>query len=998
MYLRALLYCSRATSRVLGFVTALCFTLSFAASAEDAVPLSLLPDYAGLALGPHLVYQTDQDRALTAADVRDLDEGWTRLAGDNLNLGFNKEVLWVRFKLKNDSAQLRSVYLDINYPLLDDIRLTLFDGLTGEPVQVIKAGDELPFAERPIHFPNFVFPLTLKAATDYVAVMRIQTTSAMQAPLTLWTPEALATEKYGEGELFGAIIGMISIMALYNLFLWLSIRESGYFYYSLCLLGYIGVEASLTGIAFKHVWPDSPQWAQISVVVSAGIALFALAMFTQCFLKLSERSVGLARLFHMEAAICLALAGLAFVAPYQMTIQLTLVMVALVSLSTYATGLYFWVGRRITDARYLVIAFTLFTVFAVYLILSKYTLVPRTWLAEYAIHFGAISVVALLSFALADRINREKVAREQAQKNAIANLERYRVIHDESMEGRFQIDSKGRFLSANPALARIFGSQSVEELVVHHADSRTLMPARREVLHETMDLLTRFGKLDGFEAECRRVDGSLFWVAVYGRVIHDPLTKLPLLEGSLVDITDRKAGEHKLNYLATHDTLTGLLNRLEFEKRLESAIQNTNRVDDSHALLLMDLDQFKIVNDTCGHGAGDQLLKQIALLFQRHTRATDHLARLGGDEFAILLHDSPLDEAAEKAQRLRQDIADHRFNWEDKIFNIGISIGVVAVTKDAGTVGELMSLADTACYAAKDSGRNRVFVHDTESGEIVRRQNEMELVAVIREAIANDDLILYHQNIAAVNGTIKGDRYELLVRMRRNGEILPPGAFLPAAERYNMIVELDRWVIETYFRWLSENPDRLDRLAQANINLSGQSVGNTELTAFILSAFRRYNIPPHKICFEITESAAVASINETQSLIATLRELGCRFALDDFGSGFASYGYLKSLPVTCLKIDGCFIRDLRTDPVDQEMVSSMTRVAHAMGIEVVAEYVETAGIMAMLDDLNVDYAQGWHIHKPELLVDRHAIVSDAAPVSSTSTASTGPWRSSSGFR
>ncbi|GAA3955358.1 EAL domain-containing protein [Allohahella marinimesophila] len=990
MYLRALLYRSRLVLRVLGTVTTLFFALSLPALAKDAVPLSIMPDDAGLPLGAHVVYQIDQDRNLAADEVRKLDQGWNSLATDNLNLGFTSDVVWLRFKLENDFTLLRSIYLDINYPLLDDIQFTLFEARTGEPVQFIQAGDDLPFAQRPIHFPNFVFPLALEPLTDYVAVMRIETTSAMQAPLTLWHPDALATEKYAEGELFGAIIGMIAIMALYNLFLWLSIRESAYFYYSLCLVGYSGVEASLTGVSYRHAWPNSPQWAQISVVVSAGIALFALAMFTHRFLKLGERSPGLGKVFYTHALLCLIVAALAFLVPYQIAIQLALVMVAVVALSTYAAGIYFWAWRRVTDARYLVIAFTLFTVFAVYLILSKFTLVPRTWLAEHAIHFGAISVVALLSFALADRINREKLAREQAQKNAIANLERYRIIHDESMEGRFQIDSKGRFTSANPALARIFGASSPDALIVHHPDSRALMPARREKLHESMDLLTRFGKLDGFEAECRRMDGSLFWVAVYGRVVHDPDTREPILEGSLVDITDRKAGEQKLNYLASHDTLTGLLNRLKFDKRLQTAILSASRLNDSHALLLMDLDQFKIVNDTCGHSAGDQLLKQIAMLFQRHIRSSDSLARLGGDEFAILLHDVPLPEAAETAQRLRQDVADYRFNWEDKIFNVGISIGVVPVIKDAGTVGELLSLADTACYAAKDAGRNRVFVHDEESGEIVRRQNEMELVAVIREAISNDDLILYHQKIATVKGgAVKGERYELLVRMRRNGEILLPGAFLPAAERYNMIIELDRWVIDTYFRWLSENPDKLEGLAQANINLSGQSVGTTELTSFILSAFKRYNIPADKICFEITESAAVASINETQSLIATLRELGCRFALDDFGSGFASYGYLKSLPVTCLKIDGCFIRDLLTDPVDQEMVSSMTRVAHAMGLEVVAEYVETAGIMERLGELKVDYAQGWHIHKPELLVDRKLAISSSSIT---------PWRSSSGFR
>ena len=1004
MHLRALLFRICAFLRILGLMLCVFFNLSLAAQAqaqaeaepeaEGMVPLSLMPKDKGLPLGPYLMYQADHERTLTPVQARDLKDGWDTLVADHLNLGFTDTVIWVRFEIVNDSSKVRSAYLDINYPLLDSIRLIMFDKTTGEPVQTIDAGDGLPFANRPIHFPNFVFPLTLEAGGEYIAVMRIQTSSAMQAPLSLWHPEALAAEKYAEAEFFGGLIGMIAIMALYNLFLWLSIRESAYFYYAACLIGYSGVEASLTGVAYRHLWPDSPEWNKISLVVSAGIALAGLAMFTHRFLMLSERAPRLGLLFYVHATLCLSIAGLAFVTPYQIAIQLVLIMVAAVPLSAYAAGLYFWICRKLTDARYFVIAFTLFIIFAIFLILSKFTLLPRTWLAEYSIHFGAISVVALLSFALADRINREKLAREQAQKQAIANLERYRVIHDGSMEGRFQIDSKGLFLSVNPALARIFGAPSPEDLTQRFSNSRKLMPARREVLHDTLDLLTRIGKLDGYEAECRRVDGSLFWVAVYGHVFRDPQTNEPILEGSLIDISDRKAGEQQLNYLASHDTLTGLLNRGEFDKRIEMAIQSAALLQQSHALLVMDMDQFKIVNDTCGHSAGDQLLKQIASMFQRYIRSTDSLARLGGDEFAILLHDAPLNEAAETAQRLRQDVADFRFHWQNKIFNVGVSIGVVAVTKDAGTVGELLSLADTACYAAKDGGRNRIFVHDEANGEIVRRQSEMELVAVIREAISSDDLILYQQKIAAVApGVVKGERYELLVRMRRNGEILLPGAFLPAAERYNVIVELDRWVIDTYFRWLSENPDRLETLEQANINLSGQSVSTVELTSFILSAFKRYEIPPAKICFEITESSAIASVQETQHLIRTLRDMGCRFALDDFGSGFASYGHLKSLPVTSLKIDGCFIRDLLTDSVDQEMVSAMTQVAHAMGLEVVAEYVENAEVLAKLRELKVDYAQGWHIHKPELLVDWH--LGDKC---ATSAASIQPLRSSSGFR
>ncbi|QSP95488.1 EAL domain-containing protein [Marinobacter salinisoli] len=968
MYLRACFLRAYRTARLFVFVTTLLSGAAFTLPASASVLASHLPADDGVSLAPHLVYQTDEQRNLSPEQVRDINWGWQSLSGEHLNLGFITDTVWIRFQLTNASATTQNLYLDIDYALLDEVELTLFSLETGRFVQTLKAGDQWAFEERPILFPNVVFPITLAPEQEYVVVMKIRSTSSMQVPISLWQRDALAAKKYGEALFFGGLIGMIAIMALYNLFLWISIRENAYLFYALCLIGYCFVEAILTGIGFSHVWPRSPEWNQISLVVSGGSALAALALFTHRFLKLQQRAPTLGRLFYVYGALCLLTVALAFVLPYQVAIHLTMAMLVLVPLSTYAASVYFWLHEGLKDARYFVTAFTLFTIFTLVLILAKVGALPRNWLTEYSIHFGAISVVALLSFALADRINREKTAREEAQKEAIAHLERYRVIHDESLEGRFRVDRVGRFVSANPALARIFGAENPDDLLRRGSNNLKLIPARRKKWEEGIELLTRHGKLHGFECEARRLSGELFWVSVYGRVVRDPDTKRPVFEGSLVDITDKKASEQQLNYLANHDPLTGLVNRLGFEKRLERAIESARIQGRNHALLMMDLDQFKIVNDTCGHGAGDQLLKQISALFQKYVRATDSLARLGGDEFALLLEKTPVENAATLAQRLRRDVGDYRFTWKGKVFSIGISIGVVTINEKTGTLAELVSLADTACYAAKDGGRNQVVVHDENRGDIAQRQTEMEQVTVIREAIRNNNLILFHQKVSPIRGNPQGDRYEVLVRMKREGRLVLPGAFLPAAERYNMIVELDQWVIQTYFKWLSEHPQHLQQLTQANINLSAQSVSCADLSPFIIDAFNRYGIPAHKICFEITESAAVASVKETQNLIERLRAIGCKFALDDFGSGFASYGHLKTLPVHCLKIDGCFIRGLATDKVDYEMVRAMTEVAHAMGLEVVAEYVENASIMARLTELNVDYAQGWHIHQPELLV------------------------------
>ncbi|MDO3721345.1 EAL domain-containing protein [Marinobacter sp. chi1] len=970
MYLRACFFRGFRIARPCAMLLALiALALPTSPAFGDALLVSHLPEDRGLSLAPYLIYQTDDHRMLTPDQVRDMNRGWQNHSSEHLNLGFIKDSVWVRFQLANNSKTTRDLYLDIDYALLDDVQLSMYNADTGKLVKTMQAGDQWGFNERPILFPNFVFPISMAPGQDYVVVMKIRSTSSMQAPISLWHPDALATNKYSEALFFGGLIGMIAIMALYNLFLWVSIREHAYLFYAICLIGYSFIEAILTGVAYSYFWPDSPGWNHISLVVSGGSALAALALFTHRFLRLQERAPALGKLFYLYSALCLLTAASGFALPYQVAIHLAIAVLVLVPLSTYAASLYFWLKKGLKDARYFVTAFTLFTVFTMVFILGKTGVLPRNWLTEYSIHFGAISVVALLSFALADRINREKTAREEAQKEAIAHLERYRVIHDESLEGRFCVDRVGRFLSANPALARIFGAESPEDLLHRGANNLKLIPARRKKWEEGLDLVNREGKLQGFECEARRLNGELFWVSIHGRVVKDPDTNRPVFEGSLVDITEKKSSERQLNYLANHDPLTGLVNRLGFEKRLETAIESAKTTRRSHALLMMDLDQFKIVNDTCGHGAGDQLLKQISALFRKYVRATDSLARLGGDEFALLLEKTAVENATTLAQRLRRDVGDYRFTWQGKVFSVGISIGVVSINEETGTLAELVSLADTACYAAKDGGRNQVVVHDENRGDIAQRQTEMETVTVIREAIRNDNLILFHQKVSPIRGSQEGVRYEVLVRMQKDGRLILPGAFLPAAERYNMILELDRWVIQTYLRWLSEHPQHLQQLTQANINLSAQSVGSADLGPFIIEAFNRYGIPAHKICFEITESAAVASVNETQNLITTLRAIGCRFALDDFGSGFASYGHLKNLPVHCLKIDGCFIREMATDEVDYQMVRAMTEVAHAMGLEVVAEYVENASIMARLIELNVDYVQGWHTHEPTLLVD-----------------------------
>ena len=353
-----------------------------------------------------------------------------------------------------------------------------------------------------------------------------------------------------------------------------------------------------------------------------------------------------------------------------------------------------------------------------------------------------------------------------------------------------------------------------------------------------------------------------------------------------------------------------------------------------HALCYLDLDQFKVVNDTCGHTAGDEMLRQIAELLQGTVRNTDILSRLGGDEFGLLVTNCPLANAEKVANTLRGLIEDFHFVWEDKSFRIGVSIGLVPITIHSKSRAMVMSGADAACYAAKNAGRNRVHVFRRDDTDVVRHRGEMSWTGRIQDALDNDRLTLDYQSIISLSpeDQAEGEHYEVLVRMiDADGSIIAPGQFLPVAERYNLAPRIDRWVISSTLNWLSKHPEHLANLSMCSINLSGLSLTEDEFPEFILAAFRDSGVPADKICFEITETAAITNLTSATHLVTKLREAGCRFALDDFGNGLSSFGYLKQLPVEFVKIDGMFVRDILEDPIDLQMVRSINEMAHVLG-------------------------------------------------------------------
>jgi diguanylate cyclase (GGDEF)-like protein/PAS domain S-box-containing protein len=598
--------------------------------------------------------------------------------------------------------------------------------------------------------------------------------------------------------------------------------------------------------------------------------------------------------------------------------------------------------------------------------------------AEFVLHCRDGSQVVVLESARIVRDEEQRIiayegtmanitARKRAEQAMFAEKERAQVTLQSIGEAVITTDRDGRIDYMNPVAEQLSGWRSDE--------------ARGEKLGTVLRLLDQLThrELENPLVRCLR-EGQLVHFAEHS-VLQNRLGKEIEFEDSAAPIRDRNAEivgavvvfrdvtkerrlKRALSYQASHDALTGLINRREFDNRLAHALQSAQDGQGPHALLYVDLDQFKVVNDTCGHSAGDRLLRDVTGLLQAHVRTADTISRLGGDEFGILVQRCTAEQAARMAENIRQAILDYRFTWEQTTSSIGASIGVVEITHDTESVANLLSAADIACYAAKDSGRNRVHLYN--SSEVSGRHREMYWVSRVTRAVDEGRLELHYQPIVATGCEAPQlpAACELLVRLREDdGQLVMPEEFIPAAERYNLVSSIDRWVVRRAVQALQQHATGNEPPFLFALNLSGTSLSDRSFLDFVLSLVEDPRIA-RGLCFEITETAVITSMTQAVSFMHELRKRGCRFALDDFGSGLSSFHYLKTLPVDFLKIDGQFIGSVTTDVVDRSMVEAISRVGRALGIATIAEKVESAEVFAELQRLGVQFAQGYYVAKP----------------------------------
>lgn len=564
---------------------------------------------------------------------------------------------------------------------------------------------------------------------------------------------------------------------------------------------------------------------------------------------------------------------------------------------------------------------------------------------------GGLSVLAitLIAVLLARRVRNDLTEQES----------RFRAAFYQATVGMLKLDEEGGIVEANQAMADI----------LDHRREALLSLSLADVLVEGELVLDEHGRIDWprqlrpGELRFLRADGSLMWGRWSGTVVRTR-ARAPTVFALVEDVSQNHALAREVEHHASHDPLTGLINRREIERLLDQALTTVRAEGGTHALCYIDLDYFKLVNDGLGHAAGDQLLRSFADYLVGAVRDVDWVGRLGGDEFALFLANASQDEAKQVLQRVIRTLGQVSFQHGEGAPKVSCSIGVVEVTAEAPDVNWLMSAADSACYAAKEAGRNRVHCYNESRMALDERRREAERLANVSSAIAENRMLLYAQRIERV-GDPDFLHYEVLVRMRSpEGVLQGPGEFMGAVERYGMGMALDRHVLSLLFRHLQVCPAHVQQLGLCNVNVSAQSIAEPSFLAFVTDLLERNRGLARKLCFEITETAAVSNIDQARTFIDAVKARGCRMALDDFGSGLSSFGYLRQLPADMLKIDGVFVRDMNLDPVNRAAVRAITEVGRELHMLVVAEWVESAVVADQLAQMGVEGLQGYAIERP----------------------------------
>lgn len=859
---------------------------------------------------------------------------------------------WYSLSLQNNSAVTQYVYL--NNPLVIP-RVSIIYLLDERERMLDVVSYEHGDYDIPSQFTTgMTLPITLGASTTVNILIGVSGDKPAYFPLVIHSRDSYDNQTQSRILLIGITCGALLLMATYFFLSYVYQKTSARFWLAAISLLILVLVSSLlepVGRAFQFINYGTQVLAAIMTVLLFCLAKFTHALFPRIpiWLRIPNLIISLSPLLMLFISARLPDASVAL----QLLPAFALIQTLLCTVFR---------DRRNRSLNRLLALGWLMLSLSYALFLGSYN--PRlVMLISSELNAAGSLLIAMCTFALCVLLAERDVSRQQlhTHERTIDSLNVFYDLFRNSAEGLYTSTLDGDLRTINPAMCTLFG----------YPDEATMLkdvPNTRAFYADDNDRDLLVGELleqkvvMGREMKGVKSDGSEFWFSISCQLHQE--NGQTFMSGSIFDITKRKLSDISLTYMASHDPLTGVFNRREFERSLHSALQQTP-THNPVMILYLDLDRFKAVNDSCGHKAGDRLIKELANILTNKVGDRGMVGRLGGDEFGVLLTTQTEESAYLIAVKLLDAVQGFRFFWEQRIFTVGVSIGLLNATTHNADAESALNMADAACYLAKQQGRNQVYCYKDDDARLQAYEEERNWVAIIHQALDQDKFELYYQHYMPLSASLQGDFYEILLRLPLdNGKLACPADFLPTAERYNLTSRIDRWVAEHTFKWLSENPERLEQLQCCNININGFSVADKDLRRFMLNAFQQQHIPHHKICFEISENTATVRKDDAVSFIDTFSEHGCLFAIDDFGSGFSSYGYFKSLPIHGVKIDRTFTRDLLNDPVDMAIVTSIRDIAQARRIQTIAECVEDKATMTQLGKMGIDFAQGNAIAPP----------------------------------
>jgi diguanylate cyclase (GGDEF)-like protein/PAS domain S-box-containing protein len=933
----------------------LCLSCTLAARAAGELPLLQLSaaDLARPVAVERSLLLEDPSGQLSAAEVLQRIASEGQPVQGSARIGYSRSAWWLAVQLQAPAAE--RLQLIVGQTFLDDLEVWLFAGT--QPLGPLYSGARRPFAERGEPYPQFLLSLPRLGQGPHSLLLRVQSDSAINLPLQL-VGAAQGQQLIAHSWLqSGLLVGALLALALFYLIKYSTLREPQLAYFSLtalCVALYNASLHGLVGLLGGH-WPGLQPW--LVNLSTAGMLLFS-SLFIASALRLELGRLRWLRDTLFAATLLVSLGGLLLEHPrtYQ-TLNLLILLNGLYQLLLMSLGVRL---RRPYAPGYL-LCWSMALLLMLLVPLSRAGLIPLP--AGFYYLYAYLPALSMLLFgALLDKqLERVRRVLLSSQAQAIDNLEQYQALFRHSGEGIFRCRRDGSLLEANPSLARLLGGAADGASLQGLTLQRLLGEQRWRELLEQLD-----AQAGAVSCECPLHDlqqrERWVYLSLHRRPNQDGI------EGIVVDLSERRALEERLQHLAAHDTLTGLHNRRELERLLAETLSGTARRRFSH-LLHLGLDRFKQVNDLCGHSAGDQLLRQLAAQLGHQLPRHAELARIGGDEFAVLLREVDDAAALSQAEALRRAVEQFVFTWQGRPFRLHASIGLLALGSGVRDWETALNWANSASQLAKHQGRNRVQQFNPADGALLEHQRQLQWITRLREATERGHFELFFQPVQALQNAAAGLHYEVLLRYRdpHSGDWISPAQFLDAAARYGFLGAIDRWVIQHLCAWLAANPRHLAQLAQVNVNLSASSLLDRDFHRLLQDELTRHRLPPGKLCIEVTEMVALGELGVSAQWIEQLRGQGLKVALDDFGSGFASYAYLRHLPLDILKIDGSFIRGIESDPINQAMVGSMRQIAAQLGLLTAAEFVETQASLDCLRRLGIDYAQGYFVDRPRPL-------------------------------